>query len=71
MADTIFFLTIYVLIPVPKIFRQIVGFSMGTYCMPLVADLYNFVIEITSFSLSDNNLADFIESFNSIFTNLN
>ena len=56
---------------VPKLFRQIVGFSMGTNCMPLVADLYNFVIGITSFSLSDNNLADFIESFNSIFTNLN
>ena len=49
-----------------KLYRQIVGIPMGTYCVPLVADLFLFCYERDfMLSLSDNNQADIIEAFNS------
>ena len=45
-----------------KLYRQIVGISMGTNCTPLVADLFLFCYERDfMFSLSDNNQTDIIE----------
>ena len=39
-----------------KLYRQIVGIPMGTYCAPLVADLFLFYYERDfMLSLSDNN----------------
>ena len=39
-----------------KLYRQIVGFPMGTNCAPLVADLFLFCYERDFMtSLSDNN----------------
>ena len=34
---------------------------MGTYCSPLVADWFCFVIRYFMLSLSDNNQADVVE----------
>ena len=49
-----------------KLYRQIVGIPMGTNCAPLIADLFLFCYERNlMLSLSDNNLTDIIESFNS------
>ena len=49
-----------------KLYRQIVGIPMGTYCAPLVADLFLFCYERGfMLSLSDNNQTDIIEAFNS------
>ena len=49
-----------------KLYRQIVGIPMGTNCAPLVADLFLFCYERDFIlSLSDNNQADIIETFNS------
>ena len=49
-----------------KIYRQIVGIPIGTYCVPLVADLFSFCYERAfMLSLSDNNQIDIIEAFNS------
>ena len=49
-----------------KLYRQIVGIPMGTYCAPLVADLFLFCYERDFvLSLSDNNQTDIIEAFNS------
>ena len=49
-----------------KLYRQIVGIPMCTYCAPLVADLFLFCYERDFIlSLSDNNQADIIEAFNS------
>ena len=49
-----------------KLYRQIVAIPMGTYCAPLVADLFMFCYERDfMLSLSDNNQADIIEAFNS------
>ena len=49
-----------------KLYRQIVGIPMGTYCAPLVAELFLFCYERDfMLSLSDNNQADIIEAFNS------
>ena len=48
-----------------KLYRQVVGIPMGTYCAPLVADLFlccrerDFMI-----SLSDDKQADIIDAFN-------
>ena len=54
-----------------KLYRQIVGIPMGTYCAPLVADLFLFCYERDfMLSLSDNNQADIIEAFNSTSRNL-
>ena len=39
-----------------KLYRQIVGIPMGTYCAPLVVDLFLFCYEKDfMLSLSDNN----------------
>ena len=49
-----------------KLYGQIVGIPMGTNCAPLVADLFLFCYErdfITS--LSNDDQADIIETFNS------
>ena len=49
-----------------KLYRQIVGITMGTNCAPLVADLSLFCYERDfMLSLSDNNQTDIIEAFNS------
>ena len=49
-----------------KLYKQIVGIPMVTHCAPLVADLFLFCYERDfMLSLSDNNQADIIESFNS------
>ena len=49
-----------------KLYRQIVGIPMDTNCAPLVADLFLFCYgRYFMLSLSDNNLADVVETFNS------
>ena len=49
-----------------KLYRQIVGIPMGTYCDPLVADLFLFCYERDfMLSLSEDNQSDVIEAFNS------
>ena len=49
-----------------KLYRQIVGIPMATNCAPLVADLFLFCYERNFMtSLSDDNQADIIETFNS------
>ena len=49
-----------------KLYRQIVGISMGTNCAPLVADLLLFCYERDfMLSLSHNNQADVVEAFTS------
>ena len=51
-----------------ELYRQIVVIPMGTYCAPLVADLFLFCYERDfMLSLSDNNQADIIEAFNSTY----
>ena len=48
-----------------KLYRQIVGISMGTNCASHVADLFLFCYERDfMLSLSDNNQTDIIEAFN-------
>ena len=49
-----------------KLYRQIVGIPMGTSCAPLVADLFLFCYERDfMISLSNDNQADIIRTFNS------
>ena len=49
-----------------KLYRQIVGITMGTNCAPLVADLYLFCYERdVMLSLSEDNKSGVIEAFNS------
>ena len=49
-----------------KLYRQIVGIPMGTYCAPLVADLFLFCYERDfMLSLSEDTQSDVIEAFNS------
>ena len=49
-----------------KLYRQIVGISMGTNCAPLDADLFLFCyVRDFMLTLSDNNQTDIIEAFNS------
>ena len=49
-----------------KLYKQIVGFPMGTNCAPLVADLFLFCYERDFMtSLSNDNQADIIKAFNS------
>ena len=51
-----------------KLYRQIVGIPMGTYCAPLVADSFLFCYERDfMLSLSDDNQTDIIEAFNSTY----
>ena len=46
-----------------KLYIQIVGIPMGTYCAPLVADLFLFCYERGfMLSMSDNNQTDIIEA---------
>ena len=48
------------------LYRQIVGFPMGTNCAPLVAYLFLFCYERDfTLSLSENNQSDVIKAFNS------
>ena len=55
-----------------KLYRQILGISVGTNCAPLVEDLFLFCYEIDfMFSLSDNNQTDIIEALNSTSRYLN
>ena len=49
-----------------KLYRQTIGIPMGTNCAPLVADLFLFCYERDFMkSLSCENQADIIETFNS------
>ena len=67
LCDTLHYLLDYIFIRFgSKLYRQIVGISLGTNCAPLVADKFLFCYE-TDFmlSLSDNNQTDIIEAFNS------
>ena len=49
-----------------KLYRQIVGISMGTNCAPLLTDLFLFCHERDfTLSLSDHNQADVVEVSNS------
>ena len=50
-----------------KLYRQTIGIPLGTYCAPLVADLFLFFCYERDFmkSLSCENQADIIEAFNS------
>ena len=49
-----------------KLYRQIVGIPMGTYCAPLVADLFLFCYERDFMtSLSDVKQAEIFEAFKS------
>ena len=49
-----------------KLYRQIVGITMGTNCAPLVADLFLYCYERDFMdSLHHDNQADVIEAFNS------
>ena len=51
-----------------KLYRQIVGISMGTNCAPLVADSFLFCYKRDFMtSLSGYNQADIIEAFSSTF----
>ena len=46
-----------------KLYRYIVGITMGTNCAPLVADLFLFCYERdVMLRLSDNNQTDIIEA---------
>ena len=67
MGDTLHYLLDNILIRFgSKLYRQIVGIPMGTYCAPLVVDLFLFCFEGDfMLSLSDNNQLDIIEAFNS------
>ena len=48
-----------------KLYRQVVGIPMGTYCAPLVADLFLFCYErYFMMSLADDKQADVIDAFN-------
>ena len=48
-----------------KLYRQVVGIPTGTYCAPLVADLFSFCYERDfTLSLSDDKQADIIDVFN-------
>ena len=48
-----------------KLYRQVVGIPMGTYCAPQVADLFLFCYERDfMMSLSDEKQADVIHAFN-------
>ena len=50
-----------------KLYRQIVGFPMGTNCAPLLADLFLFCYEKDfMLSLLDKKQNDIFEAFNSI-----
>ena len=49
-----------------KLYRQIIGITMGTNCAPFVADLFLFCYERDfMLSLSDNNQTGIIVAFNS------
>ena len=48
-----------------KLHRHVFGIPMGTYCAPLVADLFLLCYERDfMMSLSDENQADIIDAFN-------
>ena len=55
-----------------KLYRQIVGISMGTNCAPLVAALFLFCYERDfMLPLSEDNQSGVIEAFNSTSRYLN
>ena len=68
MCDALYYLLVNIFIRFgSKLYRQIVGIPIGTYCSPLAADLFLFCYERDfMLSLSDNNQTDIIEAFNSI-----
>ena len=51
-----------------KLYRKIVDIPMGTNCAPLIADMFLFSYERDFvLPLSDNNQADVVEAFNSVY----
>ena len=68
MCDALYYLLDNIFIRFgSKLYRQIVGIPMGTYCAPLVADLFLFCYKKDFvLSLSDYNQTDIIEAFNPI-----
>ena len=68
ICDAIYFLLDNIFIKFgSKVYRQIVGISMGTNCAPLLADLFLFFYEGDfMLSMPDNNQTDIIEACNSI-----
>ena len=55
-----------------KLYRQVVGIHMGTYCAPLDADLFLFCYERDiMMSLSDDKQADIIAAYNATSRYLN
>ena len=67
MCDALHYLLGHIFIKFgSKLYRQIVGITMGTNCAPLVADLFLFCYERdVMLSLSDKNQTDIIEACNS------
>ena len=67
MCDALHYLLDNILIRFcSKLYRQLLGIPTGTYCTPLVADLFLFCYESDfMLFLSDNNQTDIIEAFNS------
>ena len=62
----VYFAIMYIFIQFgTKLYRQVVGIPMGTYCAPFVADLFLFCYERDfMMSLSDDKQADIIDAFN-------
>ena len=65
MCDLIFWSIFFIRFGL-KLYRQIVGISMGTNCAPLVTDLF-LICYVRDFMLStsENNEIDIIEAYNS------
>ena len=68
MCDALIYLLVNMFMRIgSKLYRKIVGISMGTNCAPLGADLFLFCYERDFvLALSDNNQTDIIVAFNSI-----
>ena len=67
VTDALLYLLDYIFIRFcSKLYRQIVGFPMGTNCAPLVAELIRYERDLM-LSLTDNNQADEIGAFKSTF----
>ena len=54
-----------------KLYRQVVGIPMGTYCAPVVADLFLFCYARDfMMSPSDDMQADIIDAFNTLHSDI-
>ena len=50
-----------------KIYRQVVGISMGTNCAPLTADLFLYCLQIMAKLHKDPSKSDLIDKFNNTY----